>query len=799
MAQEPFVWGSGGSKDSLDRRRRMAEALMLRGSDTSPVQHWTQGLARVGDAISGRMELNKLDNEAKAGQAALAGDLTALSGGSAPAAAPSFAGEGASRTMAMPESVSPEMKTGIADAAGALGISPVDLATVISYETGGSFSPTQAGPTTKWGQHRGLIQFGEPQAKQYGVDWTNPAGSQLGANGAIVAYMRDRGVKPGMGLMDIYSTVNAGAPGLYDRSDAAAGGAPGTVADKVNNQMSGHRARARALFADLPAPDARPVEAETGAPGFFVPPGRASDALPIMQPGGALPNFDPDTGRWLGPSNPPALATAPTPESQAAAVVTAREEAQPLAPVFTAEGVTQPWMNTAIMPEPPTPQVAEAAPTAPLPPRRPADLIPQSETPAPGAVPAVAQVTPTLPAQVAVDPNSPDGGMRALIAAEANAPAGDSRTVFDRIAAAIGQRDAQPSPAAPSSPGVARIASAVPAAASSLAPEAAASPAVERVAAAMPGAGGQMAAAMRILNSPYALPGQRAVAQAVVERSLKGADFETVTRPDGSVWRMPKTGGGSPVQVFGPQSKPAEPGSQVQLFRDEKDGSIVAVDKSRVGAGPQEIRPGRPTPDRNLDAETKLRTEFSGRLKEFGTVQDAYGRIVASVENRATNPDEKSPASDIALVFGYMKMLDPGSVVREGEYATAQNAAGIPERIRNYYNKAIDGEFLDPKQRNDMLGTAQRLYKQARGSAEAEAKRYRDLATSYGLSSDRVVAMPGLIEMPKIGPAAAPAVSTGAPVAAPAPMAAPKSKADYDALPSGTPYMAPDGKPRVKP
>ena len=53
---------------------------------------------------------------------------------------------------------------GIVQTARSLGINPVDLATVISYETAGTFDPTKRGPTTQWGQHRGLIQFGEPQA-----------------------------------------------------------------------------------------------------------------------------------------------------------------------------------------------------------------------------------------------------------------------------------------------------------------------------------------------------------------------------------------------------------------------------------------------------------------------------------------------------------------------------------------------------------------------------------------------------------------------------------------------------------
>src|SRR6056297_1494672 len=101
-----------------------------------------------------------------------------------------------------------DLRTGIQRTAGALGIDPIDLATAISYETAGTFDPTKRGPTTQWGQHRGLIQFGEPQARQYGVDWNDPLGSQLGPDGAVARYLKDRGVRPGMGLLDIYSTVN---------------------------------------------------------------------------------------------------------------------------------------------------------------------------------------------------------------------------------------------------------------------------------------------------------------------------------------------------------------------------------------------------------------------------------------------------------------------------------------------------------------------------------------------------------------------------------------------------------------
>lgn len=138
-----------------------------------------------------------------------------------------------------------ELAAAIRKYAPTIGANPLDLATVYSYETGGTLNPWQRGPTTQWGQHRGLIQWGEPQRRQYGVTEQTPVADQVAAS---VRYLKDRGFQPGMGLLDMYSTVNAGRPGLYNASDANNGGAPGTVADKVNNQMAAHRAKAEALI-----------------------------------------------------------------------------------------------------------------------------------------------------------------------------------------------------------------------------------------------------------------------------------------------------------------------------------------------------------------------------------------------------------------------------------------------------------------------------------------------------------------------------------------------------------------------
>lgn len=309
-AQDFFIWGQGGTKktpEQVAREREIADAILARAGDTSPVGHWTQGAARVVDALGGVVRQNR----ASAAEADIANvnkglisSLLAGGGTSAPSSGanvpmPGAAAEISATSPGTIGNVHPSIRDGIVQTASALGIDPVDLATAISYETAGTFDPTKSGPTTQWGQHRGLIQFGEPQAKEYGVNWEDPIGSQLGENGAVANYLRATGVQPGMGLMDIYSAINAGGVGRYGASDANNGGAPGTVADKVNNQMAGHRAKALALLGTgQPADAAQAIEAVApeAAGEIAMQPAAATQPVQVAGGGDRVPMASASTG-----------------------------------------------------------------------------------------------------------------------------------------------------------------------------------------------------------------------------------------------------------------------------------------------------------------------------------------------------------------------------------------------------------------------------------------------------------------------------------------------------------------------
>lgn len=139
---------------------------------------------------------------------------------------------------------------------------------------------------------------------------------------------------------------------------------------------------------------------------------------------------------------------------------------------------------------------------------------------------------------------------------------------------------------------------------------------------------------------------------------------------------------------------------------------------------------------KNLAEQNKnagpLRKEFIGQSKEYVTVRDSYKRIEAAAE-------DPSAAGDLALIFNYMKVLDPGSVVRESEFATAQNAAGVPERIRAQYNRILNGERLSPETRADFVSRAGKLYDSMEKNHMKLRDEYDRISRGLGVEPSNVV------------------------------------------------------------
>ena len=182
-----------------------------------------------------------------------------------------------------------------------------------------------------------------------------------------------------------------------------------------------------------------------------------------------------------------------------------------------------------------------------------------------------------------------------------------------------------------------------------------------------------------------------------------------------------------------------------RLGEEEKTASKLDLDEARaeqarasaakaarapVAKGPK----APPSPQAVTKDASKLRIEYIKRPEVADAVKSRIE--FRKMEQSANNP---SAGGDLALIFSFMKVLDPGSTVREGEFATAQNAAAVPDRVRNEFNRIMSGQRLSPEQRADFLNQARGFYTSQQNEAEAVRRQYADLAKRSGFNPIDVV------------------------------------------------------------
>lgn len=223
---------------------------------------------------------------------------------------------------------------------------------------------------------------------------------------------------------------------------------------------------------------------------------------------------------------------------------------------------------------------------------------------------------------------------------------------------------------------------------------------------------------------------------------------------------------------------------------DETSGSFAPMGQFSV---PEEAEPGGPL----FDVEGKLRAEYQGQqgYKDYVQQEQAYQRVLDSAR-------DPSPAGDLALIFNYMKVLDPGSVVRESEFATAAASGAFGDRIQAAVQQVTSGERLSPDMRRDFVQRAGDLFSGATSLYSDMNERYSGLAGQYGADPARIV-RPGasigvmspefsLDELLGIMPAI-----PGAPPAGQQSQPPVISQQDYPSLPSGSPFIAADDPTRT--
>lgn len=135
------------------------------------------------------------------------------------------------------------------------------------------------------------------------------------------------------------------------------------------------------------------------------------------------------------------------------------------------------------------------------------------------------------------------------------------------------------------------------------------------------------------------------------------------------------------------------------------------------------------TGQKGYENESKLRNDFKSEpiYKAYQDMKDAHAQIKAGIA-------QENPVGDLATATKIMKLLDPGSVVRESELAMAMAASGRMDRLQNFVQMQMSGQKLTPTQRKEFGVLADDLMAAASQSYNAKHGEYEGFGKSYGLN-----------------------------------------------------------------
>jgi hypothetical protein len=178
--------------------------------------------------------------------------------------------------------------------------------------------------------------------------------------------------------------------------------------------------------------------------------------------------------------------------------------------------------------------------------------------------------------------------------------------------------------------------------------------------------------------------------------------------------------------------------------------NIMAIRRS--GASNVNVDVGQKGFENKMSAKKTFMSEPI--YKDFNDMKSAYGQVLTSL-------DQGTPIGDVAGATKVMKLLDPGSVVRESELGIAMAASGRMDRLQNYFTLWASGNKLTPTQRADFRQLSNELYAAAGQAYNQKRGEYIDFGESTGVTLDKALGgpanIPSIMRVPGGAPGTSPA------------------------------------------
>lgn len=268
-----------------------------------------------------------------------------------------------------------------------------------------------------------------------------------------------------------------------------------------------------------------------------------------------------------------------------------------------------------------------------------------------------------------------------------------------------------------------------------------------------------------------------------VKSQREGVPLERVRQPDGSEIIVPRTNAAGMVAAPQTPNAGGKEGDVALLTQAMKDPSMLQDPTTRAAvkaaydrqAQPQQSHSGqllypnmsayeslgfgrapdgvtiRDTPQSQFQMSGKLADDFN----QLKPVKD-YREVAPIMESMRDAATRNSRVADLNLVYGLAKIMDPTSVVREGEQIMVRNAQSLPDWMRGMIQAANGGSQFVPEQRARIIQEAESRVGALKSQYDAVVQQFTERGQRYGLDPRDIVTNPGGAQTQQQAPAAVP-------------------------------------------
>ena len=293
----------------------------------------------------------------------------------------------------------------------------------------------------------------------------------------------------------------------------------------------------------------------------------------------------------------------------------------------------------------------------------------------------------------------------------------------------------------------------------------------------------RQAAFARLLMDPRVGPWLTEAQRAVAAQYMRPTEYSYQTLPDGTILRMDPRGS-APTPVYQAPTKPQftkigqdQYGNDQYGFVNSTTGTITPVAPPSPAAQAAGGTPAVPPPPPGVDAK-KWREEWTKNAANRAAPADPaevtslrketqqlpsyknYAQALPIYNSMYETAGRDTRASDVNLVYGLAKIMDPTSVVREGEMTIAQAIATLPAQLQAALTSQLAGTGrLDPDTRRQMMQEAFGRMKAYEDQLGLELEAYKGIAERRGIDYRDV--QPGMRPFQLWQPPAAPPPGAG--------------------------------------